>query len=365
MKKKQQSRQSYFRPEIDAMEGYKPGEQPKTLNLLKLNTNENPYPPSPGVLEAYASLDPTRLNLYPDPNADEVRDELAALYGMRRENFICGNGSDDLLNIAIRCFCDDKRPVACLDPSYSLYPTLAKLQGAECRLIRLTEDFNLPDDLPEQAEDANLLILTRPNAPTGNTFPKTIIEEIVRNFNGMVLIDEAYADFASDNCLDFALKHSNAIVARTFSKSRSLAGIRFGFAAAHPDVVAGMMKMKDSYNLSYPTQKLAVAALRDPAYFAECVNKIRLAREMLFIGLMDLGFRVVPSEANFLFASPPDGDAATCFAELRKRNVLVRYFPGETTGAWLRISIGTSVQMVRLWSILSEMYPISEGEPNA
>ncbi len=361
MKKQQQGYRSFFRPEIDAMEGYKPGEQPKVLDLLKLNTNENPYPPSPGVMETFAALDPARLNLYPDPNADEVRDELAAVYGLKRENLICGNGSDDLLNIAIRCFCDTKRPVACLEPTYSLYPTLAKLQGAECRFIRLTENFQLPDDLPEQAEKANLLILTRPNAPTGNSFPKAIIEEIVRNFDGMVLIDEAYADFASDNCLDFVTKHSNVIVARTFSKSRSLAGIRFGFAAAHPDVIAGMMKMKDSYNISYLTQKLAIASLRDPAYFAECINKIRLAREMLFIGLMDLGFRIIPSETNFLFASPPDGDAAACFAALRARNVLVRYFPGELTGKWLRISIGTTVQMVRLWSILSELYPIPQG----
>ena len=172
----------------------------------------------------------------------------------------------------------------------------------------------------------------------------------------MVLIDEAYADFAADNCADFVTRFPNVIVSRTFSKSRSLAGLRFGFALAHPRTIAGMMKMKDSYNVSYLTQTLAIAALRDKEYFEECVEKIRLAREMLLTGLLELGFEVVPSETNFLFASPPDRDGERCFRELRARNILVRYFPYPRTKRFVRISIGTSVQIVKVWAVLSKIY---------
>ncbi len=348
---------SYFRPEIDAMEGYTPGEQPKGTDILKLNTNESPYPPAPGVRRLLNEFDYERLRLYPDPLAAEVRSEIAAMFGLSYENVIAGNGSDDILNIAIRCFCDAARPVAFLDPTYSLYVTLASLQGAECIRIPLNKtDFSLPDDLLAKAERANLLILTRPNAPTGNSFPKAVMEKICSEFKGVVLIDEAYADFASDNCADFVKRHSNVIVARTFSKSRCLAGLRFGYAIACKELIDGMMKMKDSYNISMLSQRLALASLWDKAYFSECIARIKLAREMLFLGLLDLGFQVIESETNFLFASPPDGDALSYFRKLREHDVIVRYFPGPVTGKYVRISIGTEEQVTRLFKLTKSLY---------
>lgn len=347
---------SYFRPGIDAMSGYTPGEQPKVPGLLKLNTNESPYPPSPGVKKAFESFDNARLRLYPDPVAQELREYIGGMFDLPAECVIAGNGSDDILNIAIRCFCDAERPAACLDPSYSLYPTLCGLQGAECIRIPLNEDFSLPVDLLAQANRANLLLIARPNAPTGNSCSRTILAEICRNFQGIVLIDEAYADFAADNCADFASRFSNVIVCRTFSKSRNLAGLRFGFALAHPKIIEGLMKMKDSYNVSMLTQVLALASLKDPAYFADCLAQIRLAREMLTLGLYDLGFRVVESETNFVFASPPDGDGRRFFEELRKRNILVRYFPGPVTGKWVRITVGTTESVSRIFLAAREIY---------
>ena len=347
---------SYFRPEIDAMSGYTPGEQPKVRDILKLNTNESPFPPSPGVLEALKNFDYSRLRLYPNPMADAVREYLAGMYGFETDQVIAGNGSDDLLNIAIRCFTDAKHPAAFLWPSYSLYPTLTALQGAPEIRIPLNEDFSLPVDLPEQARGANLLILTRPNAPTGNSFPKAIMAEICRCFQGIVLIDEAYADFASDSCIDFAKRFSNVIVCRTFSKSRSLAGLRFGYAFAHRNIIDGLMKMKDSYNVSMLTQELALASLKDSAYFADCIAQIRLAREMLLLGLYDLGFQAVESETNFIFASPPDGDAERFFRLLKEQNIFVRYFPGPVTGRWVRITVGDTKAVSRLFLAAREIY---------
>lgn len=347
---------SYFRPEIDAMSGYTPGEQPKVADLIKLNTNESPYPPAPGVAKALAAFEADRLRLYPDPLATELRAEIAALFDLNYDQVIAGNGSDDILNIAIRCFCDSTRPVACADPSYSLYPTLAGLQGAECIRIPLNADFSLPEDFLQKAARANLLIITRPNAPTGNSFPKDRVEAICREFKGVVLIDEAYADFASDRCTDFVQRYPNVIVARTFSKSRCLAGLRFGFAIASRELIDGMMKMKDSYNVSMLAQRLALASLWDRAYFAECISKIKLAREMLFLGLLDLGFQVVDSETNFLFASPPDGDGEGYFKKLRDHRILVRYFPGPVTGKFVRISIGTAKQMSELFMLTRDLY---------
>ena len=347
---------SYFRKDIDRMDGYAPGEQLNIPELIKLNTNENPFPPCPGVFQALSSIDPERLRLYPNPTSDPVRDEIAKMFGLTRDHVIACNGSDDTLSITVRCFSSADLPIACLRPSYTLYPTLAALHGAPVRYIDLTDDFGLPDDILEQLKGTNLFLIARPNAPTGNSFPRAMMEYICENYKGMVLIDEAYADFASDNCADFVMRFPNVIVSRTFSKSRSLAGLRFGFALAHPRTIAGMMKMKDSYNVSYLTQMLAIAALQDRKYFEECVEKIRLAREMLLTGLLDLGFEVVPSETNFLFASPPDRDGERCFRELRARNILVRYFPYPRTKRYVRISIGTSVQIVKVWAVLSKIY---------
>ncbi len=349
---------SYFRSDIDAMSGYQPGEQLNLPDLLKLNTNESPYPPAPGVGEFLRTGDYSHLRLYPNPNSDPVRDELANCLGLERSQIICGNGSDDILNIIIRCFSSPSLPIACLRPSYTLYPTLAQLNGAPIRFVDLTEDFRLPDTetILKSASDANILILTRPNAPTGNTFPLSEIEAVCAGFRGIVLVDEAYTDFAEDSCMTLFGKYPNLILSRTFSKSRALAGLRFGYAAAHPRIIEGLLKMKDSYNVSYLTQMLAVASLRDHEYFKDCVAKIRSSREKLLQGLLKLGFSVVPSSTNFLFAMPPDSNGERCFLELRKKNILVRYFAGAITGKYVRITVGTDADVDRLLKTLEGIY---------
>ena len=344
---------SYFRPAIDAIAGYAPGEQPKIDNLIKLNTNENPYPPSPEVAAALRSLDFERLRRYPDPTADALRDAIAAHWGVKRENVICGNGSDDLLTMIFRAFTSPERPVAVLDPSYSLYPVLAAMQEAPVIRIPLArKSFELEVDLAQAAKGANLAMLTRPNAPTGNAIPREKIEKFCRDFDGVVTIDEAYADFADDDCVAFATKFDNVLVMRTFSKSYSLAGVRLGYAIGAPALIEGLMKLKDSYNLDMLTQTVGRAAFEDQATLQEHVSMIRATRSRLAGELEKLNFRVIPSQTNFLFVSPPDGDAARIFAELRKNAVIVRYFPGEITGNYLRITVGTDHETDRLLELL-------------
>jgi histidinol-phosphate aminotransferase len=345
---------SYFRPEIDAMSGYTPGEQPKVMDLLKLNTNENPYPPCPAVLDGLKNADGERLRLYPDPTADKLRDAIAEVYSYKRENIIVSNGSDDMLTIAFRAFTDAERSVAFLDPTYSLYPVLADLQGCQYIKIPLKEDFSINNDLLEKAAPANLLIITRPNAPTGNNIAIDDMRKICSGFDGIVLIDEAYADFSDDNCIDFVREFPNVIVSRTISKSYSLAGLRLGFAIASPELIAGMMKVKDSYNVNMLTQYLGELAIRDQEYLNKTVAKIKASRTKLTSELKALGFEVVDSQSNFLFASPPNGDGEKLFKALRKQNIIVRYFPGESTGRYIRITIGTEEQLQRLVDFLKK-----------
>ncbi|MBQ6352281.1 MAG: histidinol-phosphate transaminase [Lentisphaeria bacterium] len=348
---------SYFRPAIDALAGYTPGEQPKIENLVKLNTNENPYPPSPAVIAAVAGFAAEKLRRYPDPAADGLRDAVAARYGLKRENVICGNGSDDLLTMIFRAFTAPDRPVAVLDPSYSLYPVLAAMQ--EAPVIRMPLDpatFEPSGRLADLARGANLVMLTRPNAPTGNALGRAEVEAFCAGFDGIVAIDEAYADFADDNCMEFAAKFDNVLVLRTFSKSYSLAGVRLGYAVGHPVLIDGLMKLKDSYNVDMLTQAIGCAAFADEATLNAHVTAIRATRARLAKELGKLGFTVVPSQSNFLFAAPPDGDGARAFGELRRAAVIVRYFPGEVTGRFIRVSIGTDAEIDRLLEVLRGVY---------
>ncbi|MBS1371247.1 MAG: histidinol-phosphate transaminase [Lentisphaeria bacterium] len=349
---------SFFRREIDAMEGYVPGEQPKMNNLCKLNTNENAFPPSPAVKAAIAALDWERLRRYPDPTADALRDKIAGIFGVERRNVIACNGSDDLLTMVFRCFTSPGLPVACLEPTYSLYPELAKMQGARVIPIPLAAEsgFALPEDLLEQAAGANLLIITRPNAPTGNSFPLETMREVCRRFDGVVLFDEAYADFADDNCMELAKEFDNVIVSRTFSKSYALAGLRLGFAVGSAKLIEGLFKVKDSYNLDMLTQALGLAAFCDREYLKECCGRIKAIRADFSKRLEELGFKVVPSQTNFLFAAPPDGDGEHCFRALRDRAIIVRYFKGPVTGKYVRITIGTPEEMARVISAVREIY---------
>ncbi|MBN2640203.1 MAG: histidinol-phosphate transaminase [Victivallales bacterium] len=347
---------SYFRADIDAIAGYTPGEQPKVNKLIKLNTNENPYPPSPRISDMLKNFDASLLRLYPQPMCDSLRDVIAGLHGVERNNIIVGNGSDDILTIAVRCFSDAGKKTACVDPTYSLYEVLTGIQGGQCVKIPLNEDFSLPENLLELLDGVNLLLLPRPNAPTGNSFDKSRIDDLCANFDGIVLIDGAYADFAKDSCMELAMKYPNVIVSRTLSKSYSLAGVRLGYAVAHRNIIEGMMKVKDSYNVNMLTQKIAIEALLDRDYLEKTVAKIKLTRARLSRELAATGFKVMPSEANFVLASPPDGNAGLYFEALRKHNIIVRYFPGDRTGAFVRITVGTDDEIDQLLEVTRGLY---------
>ena len=344
---------SYFRKVIDDMDGYTPGEQPQRIGgWIKLNTNENPYPPSPAVAKLMKEINPDSLRLYPDPLCRELRKCAAHLNGLHLDNVLIGNGSDDILTIAMRCFVSEDEFVACPEPSYSLYPILSHIQGADCRKIPLNEDFSLPDNFLEQAEGTKLLLLPRPNAPTGTAFAMKKMRKICKNFDGIVLIGEAYADFANASCAEFVHEFPNVIVCRTLSKSYSLAGIRLGYAMASHHNIAGMMKVKDSYNVNALSQQIALAALQDQDYFKTNITKICETRRKLCAGLENIGFEVIPSQANFIFVSPPDGNGERLYLDLKENGILVRFFPGAITGRYIRITIGTEEETDKLLEVL-------------
>ncbi len=338
----------YARPQIHAMSGYVPGEQPQGQKIIKLNTNENPYPPSPKAGEAAAAFDWQSLRLYPEPSGLMLRQAAEEVFGLPKEYVICGNGSDDLLTIALRTFVDAGKPVAFIEPSYSLYPILADLQGGLKRPIQLADDFSLPENILQQAGDAALLLIARPNAPTGTTFPKAAMRQLAQNFPGVLWIDEAYADFADDNCLDFVQEFPNVVVSRTFSKSYSLAGLRLGLAFAQPALINEMYKLKDSYNIDRFTQVVGAAALKDQEYLKQRSAAIRSTRAEVTAELRKRDWEVLESQANFLFAKPAKIAAPELFKHLKESGILVRYFPLPRVSEYLRITIGTQEEMAEL-----------------
>ncbi len=346
---------SFFRKDIEAMSGYVPGEQPHEKNVVKLNTNENPFPPSPRIKKYLSELDIGKLRLYPDPLSCEIRTIIAAKFAMNMENVIVGNGSDDLLNMIIRACTNDKRTMACFEPSYSLYPVLAQIQGTKCLKIPLKKDFSMPLQIQREALDAALFIIARPNAPTGNSFSKRRIEELCETVAGIVLVDEAYVDFAEDNCAELVNKYENIVVCRTLSKSYSLAGIRFGFAMASEKIISQMMKVKDSYNVNRITQEIAKIAILDEKHFQKNLERIKENRQFLTESLRHQGFVLENSQANFVFASPPPNypNAQELYLHLKQNGVFVRHFPGEKTKNHIRISIGTKEEIKKMLSFLA------------
>ena len=345
----------YARECIHAIGGYTPGEQLTGRRIVKLNTNENPYPPSPAVADRLQHIDYEQLRRYPEPTGKALRQKASEVFGIPAERILCGNGSDDLLTIALRTFVGEGERYAYPEPSYSLYPVLAELQGARKTPFQLDEEFNLPSNLLAQAAGARLLMLARPNAPTGNATPKAALREICRDFPGVVWIDEAYADFADDNCLDFVDEFPNVVVSRTFSKSYALAGLRLGLAFAQEHLIAEMLKLKDSYNTDRIAQELGIAALGDRQWLHDTCAKIRQTREATTAELAGRGWKVLPSQANFLLAKPAHRTAAELFAQLRERGLLVRYFALPRVDQFLRITIGTDDEMRELLEALAEL----------
>ena len=344
-----------IRQTVEQLTAYTPGEQPQVPGLIKLNTNENPYPPSPAVTEVLRTVAAESLRLYPDPVCSALRVRIASLYGCALDQVFVGNGSDEVLRLCTRAFTQPGGTVASFAPSYSLYPVLAAAEEVGFWEVPLPDDFSWvapPGDLA-----ATLFWVANPNAPTGVFYPVEAIREFSERFTGVVAVDEAYVDFAGGrDCLTLARELPNVLVCRTLSKSFSLAGLRLGFALGAPELIAALYKLKDSYNVDRLAQLIALAALNDVQWTQANARRIVATRERVTAALQQRGFYVVPSAANFLFAQPPAGlPAEQLFAALRQKNILIRYFPGARTGRFLRISIGTDAEMDALLTALSEI----------
>ena len=346
-----------LRPNIAAMKGYVPGFQPPDMAAwIKLNTNENPYPPSPEVVKAIlAELGPdgASLRIYPSASSQKLREAAGELYGFDPSWIIMANGSDEVLNNLIRAFADQGEEIGYVHPSYSYYATLAEVQGARVRTYGLTDDFRIAG-FPERYE-GKVFFLATPNAPLGPAFPLAYIEELAGRCAGMLVLDETYADFAGASALELVKKFDNVVVTRTLSKSYSLAGMRLGLAIARPEVIAALDKIRDHYNLDRLAQAACVAALRDRAYLAECCRRIRETREWFSTELRACGYTVIPSQGNYVFASPPDRNGQRVYEGLYARKILVRHFSDPLLSHGLRISIGTREEMEKTLAAMQEI----------
>jgi histidinol-phosphate aminotransferase len=341
------------RQTIRQMHGYIPGEQPQDKRYIKLNSNENPYPPSPHVLAALRQAVGEDLRLYPDPIANRLRDQAAAVYGLSREQILVGNGSDDLLTMLMRTFVGRGERVAFPFPTYSLYDVLVTLQEGELVRVPFPADFSLPAQLAEV--EAKLTFLCHPNAPSGTLTPLPQVEELARHVRGVLVIDEAYVDFADETALPLLHKYPQVIILRTLSKSFSLAGMRIGLAFAHPSLINEMMKVKDSYNVSRLSIVAAVAALEDYAWMRRNVDKIRATRTRLSAALRDLGYFVYDSQANFVLARKQGVAQEPVYLGLKERGLLVRYFSAPELADCLRITVGTDEEIDRLLAAMQEL----------
>lgn len=342
---------SSVRPNISAMKGYAPGEQLNDPDIVKLNTNENPYPPSPRVFEAVqAALTPNKLRKYPEPLGHTFRAAAGKVLGVDPDCILIGNGSDDILTILTRAFVPEGGLIASPTPSYILYKSLAEIQGARFASVPFAEGWSLPaKDWPKQA---HLSFIPNPNSPTGTVVPLSAVADLAAQLAPAPLVlDEAYADFAPDNGLSRAVALPNLIVTRTLSKSYSLAGIRFGFAVARPEIIRELVKVKDSYNCDVLSLAAATAALEDQDYFRSVRDKIIATRERMVPALTQLGFEVTPSHANFLWCRRADRPVKPVYEELKRRKILVRYMNYDGYDG-LRISVGSDAEIDTLLSEL-------------
>ena len=339
------------------MKGYVPGFQPDDeAAYIKLNTNENSYPPSPAVVAAILAelgSDGASLRRYPSATSQRLREAAGELYGFDPAWVIMANGSDEVLNNLIRAFAGEGEEIGYVHPSYSYYATLAEVQGARVRTFGLTGNYRVAG-FPDRYE-GKIFFLTTPNAPLGCTFSIEYIEELAQKCGGMLVLDETYADFADGSALELVKRRENVVVTRTLSKSYSLAGMRLGLAIARPEVIAALDKIRDHYNLDRLAQAACIAALKDQAYLLECVRKIRATREWFAEELGKLGYAVIPSQGNYLFAAPPDGNGKRVYEGLFERKILVRYFTDPILAHGLRISIGTQEEMEKTLAALKEI----------
>jgi len=336
----------YLRSAIRALAGYTPGEQPQAEGIVKLNTNENPYPPSPRVLAALQEVvaGGEKLRKYPDPAGTAFRQTVGRVLGVDPDSILIGNGSDDILTILTRAFVPENGLVVSPTPSYLLYQTLAEIQGARFQAVPFTSDWKLAEPWPTPRAD--LTLVPNPNSPSGTMVSQAALEHLAGQLQGPLVIDEAYVDFADSHCLDLA-RLANVVVTRSLSKSYALAGLRFGFAVARPELIRELVKVKDSYNCDALSLIGAAAALEDQDYFQASRRRILQTRARLEQELRRLGFDVYPSQANFVWCRRREG-VRTIFEELKRRKILVRHMVYEGYGEGLRISIGTDAQIDRL-----------------
>jgi len=346
---------AYFRADIEAMAGYVPGEQPRDGEVIKLNTNENPYPASPAVIQAIEEVLRRGLQRYPDPVADSFRRRAAEVLGVQPDWILCGNGSDDILTIVTRALVDQGRLVRLPYPSYVLYKTLAQIQGAASEEVHFEPDWSLPERFAQAGDDLRLVFLPNPNSPSGTMVPAEKVLELAERLPCPLLVDEAYVDFAETNCLELVAATDKILVSRSLSKSYALAGLRFGYVVAQPHVIEQLAKVKDSYNCDALSIAAATAAIGDQKWLAENRAKILATRRRLTDGMRNLGFATVDSQANFTWNTHPEQPVRPLFERLKRDRILVRYMDYPGWGDGLRISVGTDDQIDACLEWLKEM----------
>jgi histidinol-phosphate aminotransferase len=347
----------WIRPHIHALHPYAPGEQPSGKKLIKLNTNENPYGPSPKVLRALTHAVSDQIRLYPHPTADPLRDQLASLHDCGRENIIVGNGSDELLALATRAFVapsdsikkrlSPRNVIQYFTPSYSLYPVLAAIQDATTNEVPLTPSFGIPS--PKELAKTNwkpkaaLTFVTTPNAPSGRPYRTSELRRLCTQTTGVIILDEAYVDFAEENAMELASEFDHVLISRTFSKAYSLCFQRIGYFVGPAPLIAALHKLRDSYNVNGLAQVAAEATLNDLAYYRRNFKTVIREREKLSRSLTELGFKTTRSAANFVLVTPPrkSGAAEKWYQGLRDHGILVRWFSDSRVSQYLRITIGT------------------------
>lgn len=340
----------YWNENIKNLESYTPGEQPKDKKYIKLNTNENPYPPSPKVIEAISNADKKDLRLYPDPNADELRNSIADFYGLNMDQVFVGNGSDEILGFAFGAFFEPGNKILFADITYSFYPVYANLFHLDYQTVPLDNDFSIQVD--KYLTDNGGVVIANPNAPTSRYLSCEEIEKVIeynyRVCGKVVIVDEAYIDFGGESVIKYIDKYPNLLVIHTLSKSRSLAGMRVGYAMGHKDLISGLNRIKNSFN-SYTLDRVALIAAKeafaDKKYFEERTAKIVFTREWVIKRLRGIGCNVVDSKANFIFVSHSSIHADILFRKLRERGILVRYFNKPRIDNYLRVSIGSDEEM--------------------
>jgi histidinol-phosphate aminotransferase len=342
-------------PHVTKLHAYTPGLQPTESGWVKLNTNECPYPPSPRVAAALRreiGADGGSLRLYPNPASMPVRAAVAKLHGLREENVCIGNGSDDILNLLVRAFCTQDAAVGYMLPSYSLYPVLVEIQNGGAEVIPFDRSMRLPTERIA-ASQARAFFLTSPNAPTGVAFSNAELEALLGTFRGLFVVDEAYAPFAQENAVPLLAHHDNLVVVRTLSKAYALAGMRVGYALAHPAVIEVLDRVRDSYNVNRLSQVAAIAALEDQVYYDDVIARVKATRDRAAADFARRGWFTYPSQSNFLFTEPRDGRgepgaavSKSAYDFLFAQKVLVRHFPSHAlTAPFLRISVGTDAEM--------------------